>query len=109
MDKKLFKSIAALLLLFVVVVAAVLNLDVLLKFFFSLVSAFMPLIVGFLMAFILNKPFKIIYDLLAPAFGDKRLAKGRKPIALLLTYLLFIGIIALFMGLLIPQLVESFS
>ncbi|MEG0018226.1 MAG: AI-2E family transporter, partial [Hydrogenoanaerobacterium sp.] len=67
-----------------------------------------PFFIGFAIAFVLNSPLKLLEGHL-PALMDKnpKLKKFKRPVALLLTYLLFFLIIAFVVSLLVPQVAAS--
>lgn len=136
MDKKLFKSLMWLITAAVVIVVCCLRFDSItsaLSLIFSLLS---PLIVGLIIAFILNPAYEFFRSLYSGEkklkFFKKKNAAQRKPktvvakkfrkaqkrlpksffptvFALVTTYFIFFLIIVLLFSLLIPQLAESFS
>ncbi len=136
MDKKLFKSLMWLITAAVVIVVCCLRFDKItsaLSLIFSLLS---PLIVGLIIAFILNPAYEFFRSLYSGEkklkFFKKKNAAQRKPktvvakkfrkaqkrlpksffptvFALVTTYFIFFLIIVLLFSLLIPQLAESFS
>ncbi|MEG1630828.1 MAG: AI-2E family transporter [Hydrogenoanaerobacterium sp.] len=67
-----------------------------------------PFFIGFAIAFVLNSPLKMLERHLS-ALMDKnpKLKKFKRPVALLLTYLLFFLIIAFVVSLLVPQVAAS--
>ncbi|MEG1428880.1 MAG: AI-2E family transporter [Hydrogenoanaerobacterium sp.] len=67
-----------------------------------------PFFIGFAIAFVLNSPLKMLERHL-PALMNKnpKLKKFKRPVALLLTYLLFFLIIAFVVSLLVPQVAAS--
>ena len=137
MDKKLFKSLMWLITAAVVIVVCVLRFNRIgtaLSLVFSLLS---PLIVGLIIAFILNPAYEFFRKLYSGESKPKlfiklgklfRRKKAPKPapvkktkkkglpknffptvFALVTTYFIFLLIIILLFALLIPQLAESFS
>lgn len=112
MSKKKFKQIMLLILFAVAVLFIVNNVSVIWKWLGTFVTVAMPFIIGFCIAYIINKPY--VY------FSDKMLAKMdkskigfiknmKKPLSMFLAYVLVFGIVAFLIGIIIPQLVESFD
>ena len=112
MSKKKFKQIMLLILFAVAVLFIVNNISVIWKWFGTFVTVAMPFIIGFCIAYIINKPYVF--------FSDKMLAKmdkskigfiknTKKPLSMFLAYVLVFGIVAFLIGIIIPQLVESFD
>lgn len=69
-----------------------------------------PFIFGGIIAFILNVPMRAIERLLLPETDrpqSKFIRKIRRPVGLILTLLLFFGVIALILTLVIPELINS--
>ena len=72
-------------------------------------SVLMPFVVGFIVAFLVNLPYVFFSDRVLGWMRNKgKIAqKLRKPIALVLAYLVVFGVIALLIGILIPELIDS--
>lgn len=72
-------------------------------------GVFMPFIYGFVLAYILSFPYNFFYNKCFHKIGVKRKKlKGlRKPLALLLSYILCFGIVSLLVGFLVPELSKS--
>ena len=70
-----------------------------------------PFFIGFLIAYILNFPYKFLYTKAFGKMGTKHkiFAKLRKPLALTITYVGTFAIIAALIGLLIPQIISNMS
>ncbi len=137
MDKKLFKSLMWLITAAVVIVVCVLRFDRIVSALSLVLSLLSPLIVGLIIAFILNPAYEFFRKLYSGESKPKLFAKlgklfrrkkAPKPapvkktkktglpksffptvFALVTTYLIFLLIIILLFSLLIPQLAESFS
>lgn len=112
MSKKKFKQIMLLILFAVAVLFIINNVSVIWKWLGTFVTVAMPFIIGFCIAYIINKPYVF--------FSDKMLAKMdkskigfiknmKKPLSMVLAYVLVFGIVAFLIGIIIPQLVESFD
>lgn len=120
MDKKLYKSLIALITVVAAVVVCVLRFDWLTSALSLLLSLLSPLIVGLVIAFILNPVYEFFRALYCGEKKikfrvrkrrSKKLPKNFFPtlFALVTTYMIFIVVIILLFSLLIPQLAESFS
>lgn len=70
-----------------------------------------PFFIGFLIAYILNFPYKFLYTKAFKKMGTKRkgLLKVRKALSLIITYVGLFAIIGTLIGLLIPQIVDNLS
>ena len=70
-----------------------------------------PFFIGFLIAYILNFPYKFLYTKAFKKMGTKRkgLLKVRKALSLIITYVGLFAIIGALIGLLIPQIVDNLS
>jgi len=72
----------------------------------------MPFIIGFCIAFLINKPYMFFSDRVLKKMAENKfqlVQKARKPLALVLAYLVVFGIIAFLITIIIPQLVTSFN
>ena len=114
MSKKLFRSIILLILLAAFSGLIVWKIDSVLDIIKTITSVLSPLVVGFVIAFILNKPFEGILKLcgVVGLQGGRRGEKAPenrliKPMALAITYILFFGIIVSVFVVLVPQLAVS--
>lgn len=76
------------------------------KYIFNIIS---PIIYGVFIAYILNYPFKLFYNHAFKNMGKKHrwLGKIRKPLAIIITYILVFGVIVFLISMLIPELVSS--
>ncbi|MEF9983362.1 MAG: AI-2E family transporter [Oscillospiraceae bacterium] len=88
----------------------VLNMKSVFSILGSIFKILTPFIIGFVIAYVLNRPLKFIETQLF-AFMDKskspKIRKLKKPCSVLLTYLLLLGLIAGFLGIVIPQIATS--
>ncbi len=112
MSKKRFKQIIVL----VVIGGLCLYLKDNIKYLFDAVGLVlivaMPFIIGFCIAFLINKPYMFFSDKLLKGMVDSKfnmVKKARKPISLVLAYLIVFGIVAFLIVIIIPQLVVSFN
>lgn len=107
MDKKLFKSILLIITYAVVLVMVLARLDVLAGALGILLSVFKPLIIGFCLAFVLNRPCQFFFRLYSRGL-DKTPAQGAaRPLAVLTSYLALIIIVVAIFSFVLPKLVES--
>lgn len=74
-------------------------------------SALTPIIYGFIIAYILNIPYKALKEKVFVKIGknNKRWQKCINPLSLVCTYLLVLGIISLLIGFIVPQLIDSIA
>ncbi len=107
MDKKLFKSIILIITYAVLLVIILARLDVVFFGIGTVLSVFQPLIVGFCLAFVLNRPCQFFFRLYSRGL-DKTPARGAaRPLAVLTAYLALILIVAAVFSFVLPKLVES--
>lgn len=112
MSKKKFKQIMLLILFAVAVLFIVNNVAVIWKWLGTFVTVAMPFIIGFCIAYIINKPYVFFSDKMLIKMDKSKIdfiKKMRKPLSLLLAYILVLGIVGFLIGIIIPQLVESFN
>ena len=102
-----------LLILFAVGVLLVMNnVSVIWKALGTVVSVAMPFIIGFCIAYIINKPYMMFADKVLIKMDSckyKFIKNSRKTLAMVLAYILVLGVIGILIGIIIPQLVESFN
>ena len=135
MDKKLFKSIVLIVTYCIILVVGLINIDVIFGIINKILSLLSPVIFGFCIAFILNRPYKFVYSQfgkLRDKINEKRkprkilpFAKKKleadmssvkkkkdtliKALSLFLVYLLFISFISLLISMILPQLGDSIT
>ncbi len=68
-----------------------------------------PFVYAFGIAYILNFPFRFFQNKLFGRVKSERFQKFNKPLSLILTYVLFLGLFGFFLAILIPQLSENIS
>jgi len=108
MSKKLFRSLILLITYTVVLVLLLVNRRELGDLLIKIVNTCQPLIIGFGIAFVLYRPcafFERTFEKVLPAQG-KKAARG---LAVLVSYLLLLGAIALLFSFVIPGLTSSIS
>ena len=117
MSKGTFKSILALIAFAGILVLVLTRLDILigvLKNFFKVLT---PFVVGFVLAYVLNIPYvffmnkAFVFMDKEPARiknkGDEFLVKLRKPLSLIVTYVILFAVIVLLLSIIIPQITNS--
>ncbi len=106
MEKKLFRSLILLITYAVVLVAVIVKLDAVGGWLAGVAGAFQPLIIGLVIAFILDRPcnfFARHYERLLP--GQVR--RAARPLAVVTAYLTVILFIAVLVALVVPELTHS--
>ncbi len=103
MDKKLFRSLLLLITYTVLLILAIVRLDDIQGFLWSVAGAFQPFILGFAIAFILHRPCRFFLRL----YGKKLPDRASKPLAVLTSYGAMLLIITGIFAFVIPQVVDS--
>ncbi len=106
MDKKLFKRVILLITYAVVLVAFIVKIDAVGSWAAKVLAAFRPLIIGFAIAFVLNRP----CNFFARVYGKRlpgRAAKAARPLAVATSYVILLALIAALIALVVPELVKS--
>ncbi len=87
------------------------NLGSIWGFFKAVSNVLTPFFIGFLIAYILNFPYKFLCTKVFGRMGQKHKALKRlkKPLALIITYLLTFAIIAALIVVLIPQIINNLT
>lgn len=112
MSKKKFKQIMLLILFAVAVLFVVNNVSVIWKWLGTFVTVAMPFIIGFCIAYIINKPYVFFSDKMLAKMDNSKVGfikNMKKPLSMILAYVLVLGIVTFLIGIIIPQLVESFD
>ena len=106
MDKKFFRSLVLLITYAVVLVAVIVKLDAVAGWLGGVLNAFQPLIIGAVIAFILNRPCAFFARLYERALPDR--AKGAaRPLAAATAYLIVAVLITALVALVVPELTHS--
>ncbi|MBD5133113.1 MAG: AI-2E family transporter [Clostridiales bacterium] len=106
MDKKLFRSLLLLITYTVVLVAVIVKLDAVAGWLGGVAGAFRPLVIGGVIAFILNRPcsfFARLYESALP----KKARKAARPLAVVTAYLLVAALVTVLVSLVVPELTHS--
>lgn len=77
----------------------------------NVISVLMPFVYGFIIAYILSFPYNFFYNRCFHKIGSKRpkLQKIRKPLSLICSYILCLGLLSFLVGILVPELSKSIS
>ena len=105
-DKKFFKSLILLITYAVVLVAFIVKLDAVGGWLSSVISAFKPLLIGFAVAFVLDRPCNFFAGLYEKCLPEKA-AKAARPLAVVTCYLIVVLLLAGVVALVVPELVKS--
>lgn len=95
----------------VVLVAFIVKIDVVLEWAGGVLGAFRPIFIGFVMAFILNRPCNFFARLYGRCF-KKRASVLARPLAIITAYIITLGVIAGIVAFIIPALrssIETFA
>lgn len=107
MDRRLFRSLLLLISFAVGLVFVIVRMDELWKGISVLLSIFLPLFAGLIIAFVLSRPRDLFLSFFQHGLGKTKLARASLPLAVLCSYLLFFGVIAAVVAFVIPQLAIS--
>jgi len=107
MDKKLFKNISLLLLIAFTLLLIVINFNTVIKGFNGMISVIQPILLGAVIAFILNRPTKRIHMLFQKLNKVRIKDKILYNLALISTYMLFIILLVTLLAFVVPQFSES--
>lgn len=111
LSKETMKRIGTLILFAAAVLTAVIHIDAVVQFIAFVLGVLSPFLIGSAIAFVLNLPMKFIETKL---LGDDRIKSrkmraARRPISLILTLLLVIGLFSLVILVVVPELVNTFT
>ena len=103
LDKKTIKKIILILFAAIIFYLGVKNMNEVIKVLGSFFSLISPFIIGAMIAFIINVPMSRIEE---GIFGEKKV-RGKRIISFVITLALIIGIIAVAMYIIIPQIAST--
>ena len=106
MDKKLFRSLILLITYAVVLVAVIVKIDAVTGWLGGVIAAFQPLIIGGVIAFILNRPCNFFARLYEKALPGKAQGAAR-PLAAATAYLIVAAFVTALVALVVPELTHS--
>ena len=107
MDKKLFKSILLLITYTVVLVMVLSRLGLIASGVAWVLGLVKPLLIGFALAFVLNRPCHFFFRLYDRGLSRTRARGAARPLAVVTSYLVLILAIAAIFSFVVPKLVES--
>lgn len=110
LNKKNFKKLLSLVFLSAIVVYAVFNFSTVIRFAGKAFSVIAPLIAAFCLAFVLNVLLRALENKVFFFFDKSKykfVNKLKRPICLVLTYILAIGIISLLVLVIIPDIIDT--
>ena len=110
----MFRSLTKLIIIAAISTLLVWKISIVAEGLKLLISVASPVLIGFIIAFVLNRPYEGIYKFCSLLRGKKakdidnyRKSRLIKVIALILTFCLFFGLVILVFVILIPRLIES--
>ncbi len=107
MESKMIKNIILIITYTIALVLCIIKFNPLISGVGNFFALFQPLIIGVVIAFILNKPCMFFHDYLSKnIFKNKNFSTSRA-LAIVITYVLFILIIVILINFIIPQLIDS--
>ncbi|MDR0914867.1 MAG: AI-2E family transporter [Oscillospiraceae bacterium] len=106
MNKKTFSGIFWLITFGILLVFALFHLKEIWGFVSAFANIIMPFLYGFGLAYLLKFPYELLRKKIFKKMGSKHKfwLKFKKPLSLIITYIFAFGIVAFFLGILIPQL-----
>lgn len=110
LDKKTMLKICGLILFTILVIVCCFRFDVVVSIITSLIGLFTPLLIGLVLAFIVNILMRFLEERL---FGIKALKNSRfiqkvkRPLSIFLSILIILGVIAAVAGFVVPQLGDA--
>ena len=112
MSKKKFKQMVALIAIGILFYVIVGNFIFVWKAIGTILTVAMPFIIGFCIAFLINKPYVFFSEKVFKSFEKNKFTfvrKSQKPLSLVLAYMVVLGIIVFLICIIIPQLIKSFN
>lgn len=107
MDKKLFRSILWIITYAAILILIITNFDELRTFFADFFGLFTPLVLGFALAFVLNRPCQWFLRLYRRGLGGTRGERACLPLAVCSSYLVLIFAIFALFSFIIPRFIAS--
>ena len=112
LNKETIKKIKELILFTTLIIVCLWKYDDVLKILRFLLHVMLPFILGGAIAFVLNVPMSFIQRHLFPPErieGNKMKSKLARPVSMLIVLFAVIGVVALVMFVLVPQLANTFA
>ncbi|MDK2801994.1 MAG: AI-2E family transporter [Oscillospiraceae bacterium] len=110
MDKKRFKENLFLVSFGIILFMLVTNIGSLYEYFITIVDIITPFIIGFVIAYILNRPLMFFKNNIFNFIEEKMAKKGKKLsnlLSIVSVYFFFFLILSLLISFIIPQIIES--
>lgn len=107
MDKKNWGNYAAIGIIAAAVCLFVMKFDTITAAFFAVLSAAGPLLIGCVIAYVLNILLKRLEEVWFPETKNRRLIRARRPVCILLSFLILFLILFFIMYLVVPELISS--
>lgn len=110
--EKYKKDIIKLILFTIIIIFAFINIKAIGSFLAYLINIFMPFIIGIFIAFILNVLLNFVENKLFKKLNKKNYktwSKLKRPVSVIITFIIIITIMVFILGLLIPQLQNTVS
>ncbi len=117
MTRSLLKSIMTLMLFAAVLVIGLLNLDGISGGISTFFGVLAPFIIGFVIAYVVNIPYSFFYNKVFVKLEQEKktkrnrfddfIARLRMPLSLLVSYAICLAVIALLIGIIVPQIIEN--
>lgn len=112
MSKKKFKQTVALIAIGILFYVIAGNFVFVWQAIGTILTVAMPFIIGFCIAFLINKPYVFFSEKVFKSFEKNKFTfvrKAQKPLSLVLAYMIVLGIIVFLICIIIPQLIASFN
>ncbi len=108
LNKKNVKTLILIIAAAILIFLGFQNMNIVFDFLGWILSIFTPLLIGLAFAFVFNVPLKFFErKIFTRKDGTHRGGKARRPVSLMLSVLLVLGIITAIMFLVIPELINS--
>ncbi|MDF2677752.1 MAG: hypothetical protein K0Q97_2078 [Bacillota bacterium] len=107
MESKMIKNIILIITYTIALVLCIIKFNPLISGLGNFFALFQPLIIGVVIAFILNKPCMFFHGLLSKKILKNKNFSTSRALAIVITYVLFILIIVILINFIIPQLIDS--
>lgn len=109
MKNRKLKNAILLILFTVALIFVCVQIKVVWEIVVKILGVLSPIFVGFFIAYVLNMPYKFFYFKAFKKMGTKRpiFLKVKKPLAIVVTYVLVLGLITGFFIFFIPKIIES--
>lgn len=107
LNKENIKKIRGLIVFTIIFLVCIWKISIILKFLQFVLRIFYPFIIGGMIAFIINVPMKFLERVLFSNKKNKRngyISKIKRPVSLLLTIFIIIGLVTIFMFGIVPEI-----